>query len=1432
MYFSGTDIGTDTGGDTGGDTGTPVDVETSTEFLAGPDAPDMDASDVVSLFSNEYNSALNGVNSTGWSDGSSTEMDVAGNTVKKFDGVVYTGFDVPGDVSTGSAETLSISLFRTMSSEMEVKLVDLDAGADGFYYIPASDMPVNQWVTVDIPMSSFRGNDSMAGGPIAADHGIDQLILKPMNNFDPTVNGPRETFYMDDMYFSGTDIGTDTGGDTGSDPVDPGTGDGDGDDVATGVVLDFEGFPDNGDGTFALTDGEFTTYGNSMGRGLETVTEVDGSSRTMLAIEKGAGTEWWSGVTLVSEYPGTDMIGDGSDPITMRVYAEQDGNFRLELEADGQAAYTYRHWVQEGWNDLSFDLSGADASVDWHKVQLRPDAWGGAFNPEYVENTTKYYIDDVHFPQGVIVAAPSDPTTDEFLAGPAVAPDAEAADVVSLFSDGYTSALEGVGKTGWSDSGDVTEITVEGNTFKKFDSTTFAGFEPASTIDATGMDTLSISLYRTASSEFEVKLVDYGTDDAYGADNAEVMHYIPAADMPVNQWVTIDIPMADLVAGGLSTSANIGQIILKPMGGTETFYMDDMYFSVAPAPVNTAPVFADATVVVDVDENETVVYQAQATDAEDTVSYTLGGDDAAAFDIEADGTVTFNVAPDYEVDPQSYSFTVTADDGNGGTATQSVTVNVADVTEVVVPPTPTGGEVLTFDDLATDTVEAAVAEFGGVARDIVTVTEEDGSSRQMLSVTKGDGAEPWAGFEFISAYSASDLVGDGTQPVTMRVFADQAGTLTLGLEGNAPKIELSETVEAGWNNVVFDVSSAAAADPSKAVMHIDFASGAATNTGAVTYLIDDVHFPQAVIVEAPVVATPEEAAPAFTADADDVAIFIDAASAGVNVNPGWGQRGSLLPETDAEAGEVLKFSDLNYQGIDLGGSYDVSGKEHVRFDLWSETGGSVKVSVVSPGGEKALDVTITGGEWNTVELDLADYSDVVDLTQVIQLKFDAQNLDDGLNTFYMDNVAFAGTTAPVNENAPEFNYDSVFLQQNENIDTTQVIHSASATDADGDDVTYSLGDDDADAFDIDEEGGVTFAESPDYESGVTSYDFTITASDGSLTDEQAVTVQINNVVEQYTLDPADLASGGEFAGEAMDDRMDGRGSTSALELSGGAGTDVLYGGDAGDVLDGGEGNDQLSGGGGDDVLIAGTGVDRIDGGDGIDTVVLESDDGDMVSINLAREWQYSGDGWNQIVNVENVVTGGGADIIKGNDIGNVVESGAGNDWVYANGGDDVLIGGEGIDRLFGGDGNDTVLYETDEDLVIDLNSEWQLGNGETSEGIDKLIDIENVTTGSGEDVLIGTDGSNILTGGDGDDTLTGGDGADVFRFYSSEGPSTDVITDFTVGEDSIEFIDDTTGAVAQAQITTDADGSMVTWDDLTIMLDVNVNYDDINPITD
>ena len=69
----------------------------------------------------------------------------------------------------------------------------------------------------------------------------------------------------------------------------------------------------------------------------------------------------------------------------------------------------------------------------------------------------------------------------------------------------------------------------------------------------------------------------------------------------------------------------------------------------------------------------------------------------------------------------------------------------------------------------------------------------------------------------------------------------------------------------------------------------------------------------------------------------------------------------------------------------------------------------------------------------------------------------------------------------------------------------------------------------------------------------------------------------------------------------------------------------------------------------------------------------------------------------------------------------------------------------------------------------------------------------------------------------------------MFRFYASEGLGTDVITDFGAG-DSIELVDDT-GSSATAQITSDANGSTVTWDELTIVLDVVIDYDDINPIS-
>ena len=79
----------------------------------------------------------------------------------------------------------------------------------------------------------------------------------------------------------------------------------------------------------------------------------------------------------------------------------------------------------------------------------------------------------------------------------------------------------------------LSEMQIDGgNTIKKFDATTWAIFDGLST-DLTGMDTLHIGLYMTASSEFEVKLPDLTVGGVEG------FYYIPAAALPADQWSTI-----------------------------------------------------------------------------------------------------------------------------------------------------------------------------------------------------------------------------------------------------------------------------------------------------------------------------------------------------------------------------------------------------------------------------------------------------------------------------------------------------------------------------------------------------------------------------------------------------------------------------------------------------------------------------------------------------------------------------------------------------------------------------------------------------------------------------------------------------------------------------------------------------------------------------
>ncbi|MFM8342264.1 MAG: beta strand repeat-containing protein, partial [Methylomonas sp.] len=194
-----------------------------------------------------------------------------------------------------------------------------------------------------------------------------------------------------------------------------------------------------------------------------------------------------------------------------------------------------------------------------------------------------------------------------------------------------------------------------------------------------------------------------------------------------------------------------------------------------------------------------------------------------------------------------------------------------------------------------------------------------------------------------------------------------------------------------------------------------------------------------------------------------------------------------------------------------------------------------------------------------------------------------------------------------------------------------------------------------------------------------------------------------------------------------------------------------------DQLTGDSQNNNLSGLAGNDTLVASLGNDTLDGGDGIDSVDY-SNLTDPVIISLDANGnaavQVSGVVKDQLINIENLTGSQGNDQLTGNAKANLLSGGLGNDVLYFSSGAN--------DTLDGSDGSDTANYAAvSSNLTIALNNIQADGTVKVNIGTqtDSLRNIENFTSGSGNDSLAGDTNSNYLSAGSGNDTLIGGLGA-------------------------------------------------------------------------
>ena len=263
----------------------------------------------------------------------------------------------------------------------------------------------------------------------------------------------------------------------------------------------------------------------------------------------------------------------------------------------------------------------------------------------------------------------------------------------------------------------------------------------------------------------------------------------------------------------------------------------------------------------------------------------------------------------------------------------------------------------------------------------------------------------------------------------------------------------------------------------------------------------------------------------------------------------------------------------------------------------------------------------------------------------------------------------------------------------ENSAASHIVYQATASDADGDTLAWSLGGTDAALFSIGAGGAVTFKASPNFEAPADAganngYDFSVIATDPlGASASRDVAISVTNVIE-----PPVVADDFDFlqSGTALQVTIDGQTQTFASFFgSGHSGTSSFALGDGQNAT---FTNNTFS-------FPAGT---------------------TFHGFSLAGSYAV-----NQALN-----GGNGADIIASSNTGQTGDGGNGNDLLFGNGGNDSLTGSQGSDLLLGGAGNDTLKGVNSNDVLVGG------GGNDILEG------------GSGDDRFV------FLSASDGKDTIT------------------------------------------------------------------------------
>ena len=349
------------------------------------------------------------------------------------------------------------------------------------------------------------------------------------------------------------------------------------------VVEDFEGSAPTlklNDGFGAATIEADPVVGGTRGNVLKLVTSASGKS--------------WQGTNLILQGNVLDL-STTNKIVTADVYSTSAFTMLGKVESpegSGAASAAEAAHTGNGWESLSFDFSRADdntpAAADvYGSISFFPLRKAGGWEDPSVTTT---YVDNI---SGIAVA-PSETCSDGIMnqdetgidcggtcsacpvpptTAPTAPPSRNAWDVISLYSEAYTST--GLNGVDWDNGADAVEETIAGNKVLKITAGNFIGFELPAGVDATDMTHFHMDYWVAvdfaAGQVFNPKLSNHEKADATAGESESKLYTIALAAADVKVWKSFDGTLDDFKRG------NILQLLITDSGTISSSYIDNVY---------------------------------------------------------------------------------------------------------------------------------------------------------------------------------------------------------------------------------------------------------------------------------------------------------------------------------------------------------------------------------------------------------------------------------------------------------------------------------------------------------------------------------------------------------------------------------------------------------------------------------------------------------------------------------------------------------------------------------------------------------------------------------------------------------------------------------------------------------------------------------------